>query len=229
MLLTAAMPSEAELLIPHLNGVGKLGKRPFWQGRLGKEKVWLVLTGLGMINAAQAVTAALENLVSCRVVVNIGCAGAYEDDLGLGQAVLARRVVLADMGVKSQGTWRDLSAIKIPLIPPEEGQKPIFNVFECDKGLNREFLDVCPGLLTGVFATVSQVSGDIESARTVADRWQARLEDMETAAVAQVAALYQKKFTAIRGVSNLAGDRRLDVKKGAEAAQKAVLAYCGLS
>ena len=229
MLITAAMPAEVELIIPHLKKAGNLGRRPFWHGRLGKEKVWLLLTGLGMVNAAQAVTAALENLVSCRVVLNIGCAGAYESGPGLGQAVVAERVVLADMGVVEKHSWRDLSAIKIPLLPLTEGQKPVFNVFECDPGLNRGFLKSCPDLTTGVFATVNQVSGDIESARVVARRWQAQMEDMETAAVAQVAALYQKPFTSVRGVSNLAGDRHLDLKIGAEAAQRAVLAYCGLN
>lgn len=50
------------------------------------------------------------------------------------------------------------------------------------------------------------------------------MEEMEGAAVGLVARWYAKPFAALRGVSNPAGLRELDLAAGAEAAQRALLA-----
>ena len=121
------------------------------------------------------------------------------------------------------GYLHEVDKVGIPLLEhPEHG--PLYNRLPCDPELNqllsRGQSRPGPG---GPLATVERISGDPEIAQAVAQRWGALLEEMEAAAVALVALRYGKPFGALRGVSNLAGRRELDVAVGAEAAQRALL------
>src|SRR5262249_19228342 len=62
------------------------------RGRLGATPIDLIVSGIGLINAAAA-TATLCVLGRPDAIVNYGCAGAHRDDLGLGDVVLGDRVV----------------------------------------------------------------------------------------------------------------------------------------
>lgn len=106
-LITVAMAPEARLLTTRWQVAGDIGRRPCWRGSLAGRDTLLLLTGIGQVNAAQAVTAALEAEPGIEAVFNLGCAGAFEGSgLRIGQAALASEVVLADMGVQSAGAWR---------------------------------------------------------------------------------------------------------------------------
>jgi len=222
-LITMAMPEEAGLLIPRLRPRGRIGRHPAYEGSLAGERVLLLLTGMGQVNAAQAAAAALETRPGIQAVLNLGCAGAYPDSgLALGRAALASEVVLADMGVQTAGRLHDLDKVGIPLLRhPQHGE--LYNRLPCDHALSERIAAANPGLARGVFATVGRISGDQTTARAVAARWGALLEEMEAAAVALVALRYGRPFAALRGVSNQAGHRELDVAAGAEAAQQALL------
>lgn len=225
-IIAAAMPPEAGLISQRLAPAVPLGRRPCWRGLLGDKEAVLMLTGLGMVNAAQTTAAALEGLAQVQGVINLGCAGAYPGSgLAKGQAAVADGMVLADQGVLKSGGPLGLEKIGIPLTQGPDGQE-CYNRLPVDEALSREL--AAGGLARGGFATVGQVSGDLETAAGLALRWEVILEEMEGAAVAQVAAHYQVPFAAVRGISNQAGDRDLDVQAGAEAAQRAVLAWAGI-
>jgi futalosine hydrolase len=81
-------------------------------------------------------------------------------------------------------------------------------------------------LTTGVFLTVSTVTGTRERALELRRRHKALCENMEGAAVAQVCALYGIPLLEIRGISNMVEDRdALGWEKGLAAlnCQRAVL------
>ncbi len=223
-LITIAMPAEAELLTRRWQQVGDIGGRPAYEGGLAGQKTLLVLTGMGQVNAAQAASAALEAAPEVEAVFNLGCAGAYENSgLSVGQAALASEVVSADLGVQTTDYLHGLDKVGIPLGQhPEAGE--IYNRLPCDRSLNIKLRAANPGLVQGAFATVGRISGDAEAAAAQQSRWDALIEEMEAAAVGLVALHYEKPFSALRGVSNIAGRRELDVAAGAEAAQKALLA-----
>ncbi len=224
-LLCAAVPQEAALLTPRLEPAPALGGRPSWQGELGRRPVRLVITGLGLVNAAQAVTAALENLPRLQGVINFGCAGAYAGSgLNLGQAAVASQVVLADQGVLTRRRRHGLEKIGIPLGRDAAG-RPIYNRLPVDRELSESLAAAAGGLARGPFASIGQVSGDPETAAGLARPWGAILEEMEGGAVALVALHYNLSFAAVRGVSNQAGHRELDLEAGARAAQEALLAW----
>lgn len=214
---------EAEFLMRRLEQVKpqstSMERWPLYRGALGGREVALVLTGMGLVNSAAALAAALEHLPRPAALINLGCAGAYAGSgLQVGQAALASQVVLADHGVRTSRKLHGLEKTGIPLL--QHQGEAIYNRLPCHGGLNRRL--ALPELAQGVFACVAQVSGDAATAAAVEERWGAILEDMESGAAAQVAALYDLPFACLRGVSNLAGARELDVKAGAEAAQKAL-------
>ncbi len=222
-LVTVAMRVEAELLIPRLRRMDDIGRKPAYGGELAGRGVLLVLTGMGQVNAAQAATAALETRPEIDAVLNLGCAGAYASSgLELGQAAMATEVVFADLGVQAKGSLRDFSLVGIPLCTGRDGDD-LYNRLPCDPDLIEEITAANPGIAQGVFATVERISGDPEAAQAVAARWGAVMEEMEGAAVGLVALHYAKPFAALRGVSNLAGLRELDVALGGGAAQRALL------
>lgn len=223
-LLTVAMYPEARMLTSRLDLSEEIGRRPCWRGTLVGREVVLVLTGIGAVNAAQATTAALAAEPGIEAVINLGCAGACEGSgLGLGKVALATEVVLADMGVQSAQGLAGLDEVDIALAGRSSG-RPLYNRIPCDPGLNELIRRANPGIAEGPFATVGRISGDAPTAQAMARRWGAIMEEMEGAAVGQVARWYAKPFAAIRGVSNPAGRRELDVATGAEAAQRALLA-----
>lgn len=226
-LITVAMELEAGLLLDRLAPAPPVGGRLCFAGQLpglaAGRRVFLVLTGLGQVNAAQATAVALERLAGVEAVLNLGCAGAYPGSgLEVGQAAAASEAIHADLGVQSASRWHPLDLTGIQLMRGPGG-RPVFNRLPVDLGLTDLICAARPGLARGPFATVNQVSGDPATARALEDRWGALLEDMETAAVAQVAAWHEKPFAALRGVSNIAGQRGLDVAAGAEAAQRVLL------
>jgi futalosine hydrolase len=223
-LVTAALPAEAELVAGRLRPAPKVGGRAAWRGELGGREMWLVMTGMGLVNAAQAVTAAIERLAGVEAVVNLGCAGAYAAaGLAVGQAALASEVVLADHGIRTARRLHGLEKTGVPLATGPDGA-PLYHRFAADPGLNRL---LGRGLPRGVFCCVVQVSGDEAAAEELAGRWGAVLEDMESGAAALVAAHYRLPFACLRGVSNLAGARQLDLAAGARAAERAFLAALG--
>ncbi len=224
-LVAVAMPQEGELVAARLEGPSTVGGRPLYRGRVGARGLWLLVTGMGLVNAAQAVTAVLERLPRPAALLSLGCAGAYPGSgLEVGAAAVAREVVLADHGVRTQRRLHSLEVVGIPLARDRRG-RGVYHRFPCDPGLVESLAG--GRLATGTFATVVQVSGDPATAAVLARRWGAVLEDMESAALAQLALHYRLPFAALRGVSNLAGRRELDLRAGAEAAQRALLAALG--
>jgi len=222
-LITAAMRAEAKLLTPRLSRIDDIGRKTAYEGELAGREVLLMLTGMGQVNAAQATTAALETRPHIAAVLNLGCAGAYASSgLELGSAAIATEVVFADLGVRAKGSLRDFSLVGIPLCTGHDGDE-LYNRLPCDPGLTEEIAAANPGIARGGFATVERISGDAEAAQAVAARWGAIMEEMEGAAVGLVALHYAKPFAALRGVSNMAGHRELDVALGGEAAARALL------
>ncbi|MCB2228465.1 MAG: futalosine hydrolase [Desulfarculaceae bacterium] len=222
-LLIVAMRAEAGLIMPRLRPIDDIGRRPAFEGRLAGREVLLVLSGMGQVNAAQATTAALEARPEVQAVINLGCAGAYAPSgLARGQAALATEAVFADLGVAKDGRLHELSVVGIPLYGAR-GKNDVYNRVPCDPGLAGLILAANPGLAQGAFATVERISGDPATAEAIAGRWDVALEEMEGAAVGLVALHYGKPFAALRGVSNLAGDRDLDVAAGAGAAMRALM------
>lgn len=206
-----------------------VGGKPAWTGSLEDVPVRLLQSGMGKVNAAQALTALLER-ETVAGVLGFGVAGAYPGSgLHTAELALGSAAIYADEGVEAPGGWMGTEAIGIPLV--ERAGVRWFNEFPADPRLLEGVRAALQGegihVRVGPFLTVSACSGTAARGQALASRWGALCEGMEGAALAQVAALYGVPFLELRAVSNAVEDRDLSrwrLVEAADAAQRAVRA-----
>lgn len=163
----------------------------------------MVCTGVGKSQAAGAAAWACGT-ISCQGVLSIGLGGVLPKpphEVGVGAAVLASRSLFADEGGLTPDGFRSIDAMGFPVAAFGETGMPCDPMWAAPLGRVAD--------ATGWIATVSTCSGTDASARTVADRTGAIVENMEGAAVAAAISRLPKppRFAEIRVISNTTGDR----------------------
>jgi futalosine hydrolase len=189
----------------------------------------LVVTGLGAVNTAHALTRALVTSSKPSLVIQTGIAGAYVPaGVAVGSLVLASEEVYGDVGAMTPDGWISSEAIGIPLVAAMGAQPARFNHFPLDASLVARAGGLCeaPPSCIGRFLTLSQVTGVRALGDELFARFGALCESMEGAAAAHVCALNGVPFLEVRAISNLVEDRdraswRID--EAAATAQRAVL------
>jgi futalosine hydrolase len=233
--LIAAVPQETDLLRRLLSPceVRNCGHRDIFRGNISGHPILLLHSGVGKGNAAAAATSLIEGYRPS-LVISVGCAGAYAtSEMVVGDLALASEEVYGDEGVLAPEGFLDMQGIGFPLV--QRNGTCLYNRFPINTLM---LAKVHPVLVTfataagrrlavGPFVTISTGSGTDAQAQAMAGRTGGICENMEGAAIAQVCALHNIPLLAVRGISNLTGDRdlsRWDVKKGAEIAQLAIRA-----
>ena len=181
----------------------------------------VVVTGIGAVNAAHALTKYLASHARPAVVIQCGVAGAFVPaGIPVGSVVLADTEIYGDMGVLTKEGWQPMEAIGIPLVAARDGQPARFNYFPLDSKLVARAAEIGGTLVarTGPFLTLSMVTGVQALGDELYERFGAICESMEGAAAAQVCALHDVPFLEVRGISNLVEDRNRETWKLAEAA-----------
>ena len=178
--------------------------------------VSLLVTGVGAVNAACALTRFLER-EGARAVVVCGIGGAYPGaELSLGSVVWAESECYGDLGAASPQGFLDMQAMGFPVIG---GEAPVYNVLPVQfRPAGRKWVR---------FVTVNTCTGDDETARALATRTGGAVENMEGAAIAHVARLYGIPCGEVRGISNPVGSRERGawrVRDAALAAQEELVA-----
>lgn len=174
----------------------------------------VVVTGVGAVNAAYALTRCIER-ESPRSVVVCGIGGAYPDaEIAVGEVVCAASEYYGDLGAGSSEGFLDMQALGFPTV---RMPVPLYNAFP---------LQLYPTARRVSFVTVNTCTGDEATAKAIAARTGGAVENMEGAAIAHVAALAGIPVGEIRGISNAVGNRNRAewrVKEAAVAAQEALL------
>jgi futalosine hydrolase len=232
IVIIAAVPREVELLekvLEHSRRVKTDGYGSV-EGSIGNLQVVVCTGGVGKVNAAAA-TAVMIDRYQPQLVINTGCAGAYiGSGLVVGNLVVASEEVLADDGVATADGWKDLRYMDLPSVV--NGGGSCFNLlplsrYAAEKAM--QLADYCGVLLMrGRFSTVSTCSGTSRYGAVLSGRWNALVESMEGAAVAQVCLRCGVDCLEIRGISNMVEERDLkkwDIPRAVEAAQRFVLKY----
>ena len=159
-----------------------------------------VVCGIGAVNAAAVVAVQLQKFRYDHVWM-VGSCGGYS--AGKGDVVIATQEINADLGIAQQGMWTSPSAFPFSIVENENGT--YVNTFPCCAyEIDAKFSFA---VHKGILLSTSCVSGDAKRATVMEKRFGAIAENMEGAAVAQVCALNGIKFTEVRGVSNVAGER----------------------
>jgi futalosine hydrolase len=232
IIIIAAVPKEVELLekVLEYSGRVKSGGYEYVEGTIGNLRVVVCAAGVGKVNAAAA-TAVMIDRYQPQLVINIGCAGAYAGSgLAVGNLVVASEEVLADDGVLVSGGWKDLSYMNLPSVT--QGGLNCYNLLPLSRHASEKAMQLADYygvfLMRGRSATVSTCSGTRQQGDELSLRWNALIENMEGAAVAQVCLRCGVDCLEIRGISNLVEERDLkkwDITKAVEAAQRFVLKY----
>lgn len=185
--------------------------------RLGDSpSVALVRTGVGLVNAAHAVTLFIARERPAAVVV-CGVGGAYPDaGLRIGDVVCAQSECYGDLGATSPSGFLDMEALGFPLV---ESPVVLYNVLP---------MQVFPVARAVPFVTMSACTGTDAAACDTEARTGGAVESMEGAAVAHVAHLHGIPVGEVRGISNLVGNRNPGawrLKEAAVAAQEALISW----
>jgi futalosine hydrolase len=201
VLFCVATPFEADLLREEFQSVADIR---------------IVETGVGPVNAAHGVTAAVLQRRP-DLIVNCGIGGAYPSSgLHVGDVACAELEIYGDLGAQSPSGFLDMKALGFAVVP---GPNPLFNEIP----LRAHPLD-----RRVRFVTVSTCTGTDSDARALEQRTQGAVENMEGAAIAHIGHLYGIAVGEVRGISNMVTNRDKKswrVKDASQAAQRAVIEW----
>jgi futalosine hydrolase len=230
--LLCSVPNEADLLLAQAKVYENitLGSKPIYAGMLADQEICLCVGGMGKVNAAHAATL-LFTQFRPKVLILFGIGGAYPaSGAHVGDIAIAREEIAGDEGVLTLDGFKDTEYISIPLA--RAAGSNFFNCFPTSEMLLNRAQNAVTRVMdngrihTGTFVTLSTCTGTSNRAAQLDTRYHGLCENMEGAAVAQVATLHSLPWLEIRGISNIVEDRDLnkwDIPRAAEAAQKAVI------
>jgi futalosine hydrolase len=227
ILITASVDRELLLLVRELDArpLDNAGPRPVWHGESSSGDVYLASTGIGKVNAAITATLLTERFRP-RVLINTGCGGAYwGSGLAVGDLAVATAEIYGDEGVLTVDGWHNLEIIGIPSV--ERRGNRYSNEFPLSMQAAEKAFQFAYSLglpvKRGKFVTVSTCSGTSHRGAELYQRFSGICENMEGAAVAHVALLYDTPLLEVRGISNMVEDRdlsRWDIPRSVEMAQR---------
>jgi adenosylhomocysteine nucleosidase len=217
IIIQGAMPSETENLASRLDNVtiDKVGGWNFWRGTVDGYPVIVSRTLKGMANAAAATAIAVERYHPA-AIINQGTAGGLEPGLRLFDIVLGTSSV-------------SLAAFKTPYKPAGAGSNSLdwkpMNLMASEGSAGADSMKRTAVRFAGdamLLSVARQAAGRYTRGRVVdgvigsSDMWNdeidrisrfhtefgASVEEMETAAAAQIAGLFRVPFLGIRVVSD---------------------------
>lgn len=236
ILIQGAMDTETGYLIAHLEDAEciTLGNWKFYTGFLGvhREPVVISRTYQGMVNAAAATSLALANF-SPKAVINQGIGGGHDMHFHRGDIVLGERIVpmgamvrrFSERGAGISETDFEPLPIEIYNRRKEHTEKVLD--FPCHTRLLAIAEQVESPYRTGrgVIGSADEWNNQIDRIALLRERYKTAVEDMESAAPAQLCLSYGIPFIGIRILSNsIVNGEEFDESVGIDG-QKYILKY----
>lgn len=174
--IVAALKLEIDPFLQQLDRVKRYAGGDFtYRGGFLKDiRIATVESGAGHKRAERA-THALIDAHAPQWLLSIGFAGALNDDLQIGDVVVADRIVPANVPAEAD------AGLRIDIKMPPDPKK---------------------GLHVGRIATAEHIVHTVDEKRTIAQRTGAIAVDMESLAVAEVCRERKVRFIAVRGISD---------------------------
>lgn len=189
-----------------------LGTRRVISGSITGKRVKLLVSGPGMVNAAQAITAAVENEKPA-LIIQTGCAGVFrQSGLAIGDIAVATEEIDVHTGLEPNSGSDIIEELPFALIDGDhiiKNRYPVHTkltdcVFQAwqSSDLSSKFK-----IAKGPFITVSTVTTSDDRAIALFQKFAPCMEQMEGAAAAHTAILYHVPFIEIRSACNYVGSR----------------------
>lgn len=190
-------------------------------GTISGKKVALAESGIGKVFAAVAATAMLTAFPEISEVINLGVAGGVKKQ---GDIIIGSKCVQHDYSGDADG-------LKPGVVTGYDSA-----YFACDSGMIA-LMQKAVGekdCYTGTIASGDQFICDEGKLNWIATTFSALAVDMESAAIAHVCDIFQKKYLALRTLSDGAGENAVSdfwefVGKAAQRSTAAVLKYIELN
>jgi futalosine hydrolase len=190
--------------------IGGLGALPrLEQGRVAEHhakgrECLLLVTGIGVVNAALALGSALAGAEFCGAVV-AGVAGTFLPDVyPVGSACFVKTEIWPEYGLKRAG---GIDPEGIGFCLGRAAGEDIWDRVGLETDLTKLGLKNPENIDTAVSLTVSGVTGSAEGADVLLKKYDAGIENMEGFAVAYGCALKGLPVCEVRTISNLVGSR----------------------
>ena len=180
----------------------------FWEGEIDGTRVVVSRTEVGMVHAAMATTILIREYAP-RIIINQGTAGGVNPELMRGDIVLGKASVpfgafRTSQRKRDEGVDIERWAV-LPRLLREGDDRVRFESFATDPGLlaRASTVPYTGGkLFPGVVGSADQWNREIDKLLWAHDFFGIDSEDMETAAVHQVAHISGVPFLAVRIISN---------------------------
>ena len=196
--IMAAMDAELDMLAAQIDDPAftMISGVEFIEGTIEDKPIVLAKCGVGKVNAALTTQIMIDHF-GIESIINTGVAGAIDEDLEIGDIVIAEDAVHHDMNAQVLGY--------------NQGEIPMAHssVFRTDVEIS-EILHTAANMLGASEVTTGHVvSGDIfvsdpEIKQFIADNFDAKCCDMESAAIAQVCVANNIPFGIVRTISDTA-------------------------
>ncbi len=196
ILVVAATDMEA-VALKTLTGLMPVGNS-FSYGKLRTD---LLVTGVGTVATAYALTKELYCRERPEIAINIGIAGSYRTDLANGTVVVVRSDLFGDAGIETTEGIMSLfdAGLGDPSgFPFKEGRLPGY------EGVDET---VFGDLIMEDGITLNSASTSQKTIKSVSERYNPGIETMEGAAFSYICASEKVPFLALRSVSNPVGER----------------------
>jgi adenosylhomocysteine nucleosidase len=181
------------------------------RGTLGDQPVDLIISDIGLVNAAAA-TSALCALEPPAAILNYGCSGAHRADIQLGDVVIATdvvhftsQIVLPDGSRRYWGFNYLVSGQRTRLERIPSDPDLLATAQRVAAGLSIPpwpGLDHTPTIHLGTVGSADVWTQHPDSIHDLHTLHGSLCEEMEAAAIAQVAAIHGLPFLAVKDISN---------------------------
>lgn len=167
----------------------------FIVGKIKERECVLVKSGVGKVNAARTTQVMIDHF-KIEYIINLGSAGAINDQLDIGDILIGKHVVQHDFDITAFGHSKGYIT-------------GVGNNVECDKDLIVKFEDVIKNISErnykiklGIVATGDIFCTDVAMKDKIRAKFNADVVEMECAAIAQVTYLNSIPFIVVRSISD---------------------------
>lgn len=195
--IIVAMKEELEEILKVMNDITKkeIYNIQYFEGSINKTDIVIVEAGVGKVNAAR-VTQILIDKLEVKEIINVGSAGALDNELNIGDIVIADKLVQHDFDITAFNHNKGYITGVGEYIKTD---KILIEKFKnsADKIENRNYK-----IKVGTIASGDIFCTDTKMKDKIRDKFNADCVEMEGAAIAQVCYLDKISFIVIRSISD---------------------------